>query len=64
MSKPATEVIHQGTLVIRRDGEKFGTLWVEKQNILWRTRSGKKYPSRTWKEFDEFMTRSGRFENT
>jgi hypothetical protein len=64
MSKPTTEVIHQGRLVIGRGGEKFGTLWVEKQNIQWRRRRGKRYPSRTWKEFDEFMRRSGRFENT
>jgi hypothetical protein len=64
MAKPSTEIIHDGRLIIRRNGKKFGTLWIDKQNIAWRTRSGKKYPTRAWKDFDDFMTRSGKFADT
>jgi len=61
MSKPTTEVIRRGKLVIYRDGVRFGTLWTEKGNLYWRTPKGKKYYARSWKEFDEFMTQTGRF---
>jgi|HubBroStandDraft_1064217.scaffolds.fasta_scaffold140517_2 hypothetical protein len=61
MAKPTTEIIHQGKLAIYRDGERFGTLWTEKGNLYWRTPKGKKYFSRSWKEFDEFMTQTGKF---
>jgi hypothetical protein len=61
MAKPVTEVIHQGKLVIRRDGDKFGTLWIEKGNIYWKPKKAKTDSTRSWKEFHEFMTQTGRF---
>lgn len=64
MAKPTTEVIHQGRLAIYRDGIRFGTLWIEKGNIYWRPAKGKKYATRSWNEFDQFMTQTGRFANT
>lgn len=62
MAKPITEVVHHGRLEIRRDGLRFGILWIEKGNVLWRTRKGRS-KTRTWTEFDDFMTRSGKFKD-
>lgn len=61
MAKPVTEVIHRGKLEIRRDGVRFGELWIEKGNIYWNGSKDKKFRTRTWKEFESFMTRKRQF---
>lgn len=63
MAIPVTEVIHHGSLEIRRDGVKFGELWIEKQNIYWRGSKDKRNHTRGWKDFEKFMTRTGKFKN-
>lgn len=63
MAKPVTEVIYHGKLEIRRDGIRFGTLWIEKGNIYWRGSRDKNDRTRSWKEFEKFMTGTGKFKN-
>src|ERR1700733_9706682 len=50
----ATEIVHHKIEVVR-NGKKFGTLWIGKQWIQWRTGGGKKHTNMTWKEFDRHM---------
>ena len=39
MAITKTEVIHHDKLEIRRGGSRFGTLWIDRQNIQWRASS-------------------------
>jgi hypothetical protein len=63
MAMPTTEVIHHGSLEIRRDGVRFGELWIKKGNIYWMGSKRKRNHTRSWKEFEQFMTRKGKFKN-
>jgi len=63
MPKPVIEVIHHGELEIRRDGVRFGRLWIQRGNIYWKGRKDKRYHKRGWKDFEQFVTRTGKFGN-
>jgi hypothetical protein len=45
VAKPVIEVIHRGDLEIRKNGIRFGKLWIEKANIYWKGRKDMALPA-------------------
>lgn len=41
--------------VVKRDGEKFGTLRISKGSLVWFPRNGVKGRKARWRQFDAFM---------
>ena len=40
---------------VRRDGERFGTLFISRGAVVWKPRSGKKNYKFDWTRFDQVM---------
>ena len=54
MAKSRTEV-NIWKIEIRREGKRFGWLWLEKKYIYWKPVNKKVALKITWKDFDDFM---------
>lgn len=63
MGKPATDVLMNGTLVIRRGGQKFGEISLTKDGIRWYGRKDQKPWTISWKQFDDFMQGQGKYKD-
>lgn len=43
------------TIQVRRNGKRFGYLWIGKKGVQWKSKHSQKAGNITWKEFDAFM---------
>jgi hypothetical protein len=46
-------VLHK--IEVRRNGKRFGYIWIGKMGIQWKSVNDKNWANVTWKEFDQVM---------
>jgi hypothetical protein len=46
-------VLHR--IQVRRNGKRFGSLWVGKRGVQWKSLYSQKVGNITWKDFDGYM---------
>lgn len=46
-------VLHR--IQVKRNGKRFGHLWIGKRGVQWKSLYSQKTGNITWKEFDDYM---------